>query len=547
MAQSICGGLHLKTIDRPKRVWLLGAAALAVAVALVGGCDDEPENPTDGGGTSSPIEIESIIASPKAGSPGDTLLISVIVTSSNPNEGDIPSVQWTATGGAFLEDDQSTVRWVAPTNGIYEITARATNDANSVTSTANLFVGESTTLVTDRGGAVRLQPNGSDLFYFRSAVNPALGAEVYSVVGIGAPTDAVVTPAGANGSNNHSIVYARDVSFEAHSVDSVNAAAENVAAHLYIGDLTTQAYRKISSAPPAGEVYPRFTDPDISPDSRYVAFGGMLPAFGAASDTFDVFVYDAQGLSRTNVTKTHTNHRNAFPTWSSDHRWLTFISDRTPNQWELYGLPVTGGVVNTSQASLVRLTNTGGSITDGTVATLVKPLMAWNPVSPILAVVGVDAFYLVQTTPAGASQIDVPITAPIELQWSPDGSLLAASIGGAVLTIETDGTGVTRVERAGDTFADLAWTPDGQWLLYRATRGSSSWLEAYDIDQSLLSAPIAITSAEPHSVGNRSLGEYRSVMSMSPAVGNSNVLFYPTFAGAGTVGVKRIDASALSP
>jgi Tol biopolymer transport system component len=417
-----------------------------------------------------------------------------------------------------------------------------------------LFVGESATLVTDRGGAVRLQPNGSDLFYFRSAVNPALGAEVYSVVGIGAPTDAVVTPAGANGSNNHSIVYARDVSFEAHSVDSVSAA------HLYIGDLTTQTYRKISNAPPAGEVYPRFTDPDVSPDSRYVAFRGMLPGApipgggGVFPDTFDVFVYDTQGVSRTNVTKTHTNHRNAFPTWSTDHRWLTFISDRTANQWELYGLPVTGGLVNTSQASLVRLTNTGGSITDGTIAALEKPLMAWNPVSSILAVVGVDAFYLVQTTPTGASQIDVPITAaPIELQWSPDGSLLAVSVGGEVLTIETDGSSTKRVDggpdgpRPGDTFADLAWTPDGQWLLYRATRGSSSWLEAYDIDQSLLSVPIAITSAEPHSVGNRSLGEYRSVMSMSPAVGNANVLFYPTFAGAGTVGVKRVDASALSP
>jgi hypothetical protein len=35
-------------------------------------------------------------------------------------------------------------------------------------------------------------------------------------------------------------------------------------------------------------------------------------------------------------------------------------------------------------------------------------------------------------------------------------------------------------------------------------------------------------------------------MSMSPAAG-STALFYPSFAGAPTIGIKRLDISGLSP
>ncbi|HEU4928968.1 MAG TPA: hypothetical protein VFU38_03995 [Candidatus Krumholzibacteria bacterium] len=534
-------------IDRPKRVWLLGAAVVAAVGVLVGGCDDEKTTPTENG-TSTPIQMETIIASPKAGSPGDTLLLSAIVTSSSPNEGDIPVMAWTATGGAFLEDDQSSVRWVAPENGIYQITARATNDVNSVSSTANVFVGESSIAVSERGGTVRLQANGADFYYSRSSTNPANGAEAYSVVGIGDPTDAVLNPPEFNGSNNHGIAYAADVSFEAHSVDSLNPSAENVAKHLYMGDFATQAYIKISNYPQAGERFPVFTDPNVSPDSRFIAFGGMLPTFSPTQpDTFDIFVYDTETQSRRNVTQTHTNRRNALPTWSTNLRWLTFISDRSArNAWDLYGLPATNGVVDEAPAGVVRLLNSGGTLITGTIDNFDKPLMDWNPVSPMLAVLAGDALYIVTTTQSGASQIEVPVTAPVDMKWSPDGAVLAASTGAAVMTIETDGTSTVRVSREGDTFADLAWTADSAWLIYRATRGSTSWLEAYDVDQSQFNAPIAITGGDPHTVGNRSLGEYRLTMSIRPAVGSIQ-LVYPTFTGSSTVGIRRLDISGLSP
>ena len=538
----------MKTIDLPKRVWLVGVALIAAAI-LMGGCGDDEETPTDEGGATAPIKIETIIASPKAGSPGDTLLLSVIVTSDEPNEGDIPVVAWTASGGAFLEDDQSSVRWIAGDNGIYQVTARATNSINSVSSTANVFVGEAITVVSDQGGAIRLEPNGANFYYSKTATTPSNGAEVFHVTAGGLPEDAVITPPNRNGSTNHGIAYAPDLSFEAHSVDSVNAAAENLAKHLYMGDFGTQEYTKISYAPPQGEKYPVFTDPDVSPDSRYIAFGGMIPSTAPIiPDSFDIFIYDTQDQSRRRITMSHPNHRNVFPTWSTNQRWLTYISDRSArNVFDLYGSPATGGVVDDSQASVVRLSNTGGTLVAGNPGDQDKPLMTWNPVSPILAIVGGESLYFVTTTQSGATQIEVPIeNRPVEMQWSPDGALLAASTGPILMTIALDGTSTERLVRSGDTFADLAWTPDGAWLLYRATRGGSSWLEAYDLDQAQLQAPIAITGAEPHTVGARSLGEYRLSMSMSPAVGTT-LLFYPTFAGLPTVGIKSLDVSGLSP
>jgi Tol biopolymer transport system component len=269
-------------------------------------------------------------------------------------------------------------------------------------------------------------------------------------------------------------------------------------------------------------------------------------------DSFDVFVVDVVASTRQRVTLTHTNHRNAFPTWSTNQSWLTFVSDRSGrNQWDLYGLPVTGGVVNTAQASLKRLLNTGGVLLVGTMGGVDfrKPLMAWSPTAPKLAIVASDGvLYLVSTTPAGATQVDAGVLHPTELEWSPDGSLLAITTGDKVQTVAADGTSTVRVIREGDTFADLLWSPDGTWLVYRATRGSSAWFEAYDLDQSTVAAPIAITASEPDASALQSLGGYRAVMSLRPAWSSTDVLFYPSFAtGALTVGIVSVDVSGLTP
>lgn len=558
----------MKTIDRRNRYGLLGASVVVAIALLMGACsdDDEGGDSLTDGDPSQPIQIQDIIASPKSAASGDTLLFSAIVVSSSENVGDIPTVAWTASGGAFLEDDQATVRWVAPVGGIYSVTARATNTVNSVSSTMDVFIGGVASVVSNQAGEIRVLPNGTDIYYARTLNNITLGVEVFSVVG-GVVGDAVEFPAALDGVTNDFLTYAPDLSFEVHSADSVVSGSDTNPVHLYLGDLATKNYRRISSGTPTADRYPGFTNPDVSPDNRYIAYGGMLPTpLALNADTFDVFVYDMDSSARQNVTVTHVNHRNAFPTWSTDQRWLTFVSDRSGRaNWDLYGMPITGGVINTAPASLVRLSNTGGLLVAGSIGSneFRRPPLAWNPVTPTLAVIASDGFvYLIITTPGGATQVTAGGPNPSSLAWSPDGSTLAfqATVTvtneedeevqtSGVVTVSSDGSNSRlRVARIGDSFADIAWSPNGAWLVYRVTRGSSSWFEALDVDGSTLTEPIAITAAEPAASSLHSFGGYRALMSMRPVWGNANLLFYTTFGtGASTVGIRSVDVSGLTP
>lgn len=541
----------MKTIDRSKRRWLLGAVTvLGLAIA----CSEDKGGTSTDPGSSQPISVQDIIASPKSAGPGDTLQLSAIVVSSDENVGDIPTVAWTATGGAFLEDDEASVRWVAPVGGVYTVTAKAKNSANTATGTSDLFVGGEAVVVNSQAGAIRLQANQTDFYFLHSGNNVSFGVEAFAVLA-GLAGDAVDLPASVDGPNNTWLTYAPNVSFEVHSVDSIMPGATDNPIHLYIGDFGTKTYRSITLDTPAGTRHQGYLYPDVATDNRLVAFEGFLPqALASGADSFDIFVYDAVASTRQRVTLNHGNHRNAFPTWSTDQRWLTFVSDRSgARQWDLYGMPIVGGVINTAQASLVRLSNTGGVLAAGTMAVdgFAKPLMAWNPVAPILAVLASDGVtYLIETTATASNQITVGTFAsgvPSEFAWSPDGTWVALTTGGEILTVANDGSRTSRLARAGDTFADLAWSPDSGWLVYRATRGSSAWLEVIDLDQSTLSDPIAISAAAPIASATTGLATYRALMSMSPVWGG-DVLYVPTFGtGLATPGIMSVDVSGLTP
>jgi hypothetical protein len=551
----------LKTIDRRKRYGLLGAALVATFGLLMGACDDEGDggSPTDVT-TSQPIQITDIIASPKSADPGDTLLLSAIVTSTSPNPGDVPSMEWTATGGAFLEDDETSVRWVAPVSGVYTVTARARNTVSSATNSADLFVGGTATLVNNLAGAIRLKANGADFYFLRTGSNIVTqGADVYQVIA-GAASDAVTLPAATTGTNNRHVAYAPDLSFEVHASDSIIVGQTTSPVNLYLGDFGTATYQRISSGVPIGDRHPGFGNPDVAPDNHSIAYGGMLPtALAAGADTFDVFLYDRVGPTRRNLTVAHSNHRNAFPTWSTGQRWLAFVSDRSGRgQWDLYGMPVNVlGVINTAQASLVRLSNTGGLLAAGNPGDLafVKPALEWNPAVATLALQDVEGkLYLIITTPAGATQVEIGEVN--DFSWSPDGSLLALALPGVVATVNSDGSGFAyRVgfdgvdfTRPDDIFDDISWSPDGAWIVYRASRSSSSWFEVYDLDQSTITLPIALTPAEPAASTFWSLGAYRLLMPMKAAWGSAGQLYYPTFGtGAATVGIRSVDVSGLTP
>jgi hypothetical protein len=548
--------LHLKTFVRSKRYRLLWAAAV---LGLVAACSDEDDGgtPTDNG-TSQPISVEEILVSPKSANPGDTLRLSVILSSSDENEGDIPSIAWTATGGAFLEDEGSSVRWVAPAGGTYVATARATNSANTATGSTNLFVADRTVAVPDGAGTPRLQSNQTDLYYVHppDVVDADSDLEVYRWQG-GVVEDAVTTPSAANGPIGRFLTYAKDGSFEVHSADSTIIGAAIQPIHVYIGDFGSGVYTRITVDKASGVRHQGFLYPDVAPDNRLIAFEGFLTGpTSAGPDSFDIFVYDKAVPSRLRATLSHKNHKNAFPTWSTDERWLTFVSDRGGNlRWELYGMRVSGGVVNTQDSLVVRLSDTGGTLATGAIKVndFPKPMMRWNPVAPTLAVLATDGVtYLITTTTTGASQVVVgafdPVETPKEYAWSPDGSRLMVTTGTRIRAVASDGSNTLILSRVGDTFADLAFSPDSRWLVYRVTRSNQNWFEVLDLDQSPLLPPLPITAAESGSSGVNNLAAYRTVMSMSPAWSTSNRLYYTSFAtGAATVGIISVDVSGLAP
>lgn len=528
---------------------------LAALLAAISACDDEKTDDTVST-PSTPLRVEEIIIAPKASAPGDTVTLTADIRSSSQNEGDVPSTRWTADGGTFLEDNKMTVRWIAPvTAGFYNISVRATNAAGSATAQTDVFVGTQTLLVNSEAGAIRMKANGTDFYYVRT---PALasGVEVYSYAG--APVDAVspVRPTGFE------LVYAPTLAYEVHATnvtapESLGIASANPRPRqLYVGDFTLGTLQRISQDLAAFDSPRRnqFGFPDVSPDGQLIAYQGVVTnSFSASLDSVDIFVYRPAGPNRERATGTHTNHKNFFPSFSTDQNWLTFISDRGgANQWEIYAMPVAGTTVDTSPASVVRLTDTGGTIAatrPGGVPAL--PLRAWSRgVSTLATVSGDNILYLMTTSGAGATLVDVPgIPVSIqELVWSPSGALLAVVATGkdsedrSVMQIYTvaGGTAQLRYQAlSGDLLRDVVFSPDAQWMVFRLTRSGLAWLEILDLSGGVLTSSVAITGTLPAG----GAAEYRAVMSLSPAWGAGDILYVPVFQGGATPAIMSLDVS----
>ncbi|HEU4364034.1 MAG TPA: hypothetical protein VFT13_01080 [Candidatus Krumholzibacteria bacterium] len=529
---------------------------LAALVATVAACDDDKTDDTVST-PSTPLRVQEIIVSPKAAAPEDTVALTADIRSSSANVGDIPSTKWTADGGTFVEDNKMTVRWVAPaTGGFYTVSVKATNAAGSVTAQAEVFVGATALLVTSEAGAVRMKANGAD-FYYRRSPDADLGVEVFSYAG-GVASDAVapVRPTGFE------LVYSPDASFEVHAT-SVNApeslgvaTANPRPRQIYVGDLTLGTMQRISQDLAAFDSTRRnqFAYPSVSPDGQLVAYQGTVTNPGTSSlDSVDVFVYRFAGPTRIRATFTHSNHKNFFPAFSTDQNWLTFISDRGGStQWEIYGMPVSGTTVDTAPGSVVRLTDTGGTITatrPGAVPAF--PLSSWNPVASTLAIVSGDNTLYLMSTNAGGASLDEVMGIPISIQelvWAPSGNQLAVVATGkdseeqSVMQIYSVTGGAVALEYQaipGDLVRDVAFSPNEEWMVFRVTRSGSAWLEMMDTAGGALASSVPVTASSP--AGDAS--SYRPLMSLSPAWGVGNILYFPDFTGGPTPGIRSVDVS----
>ncbi len=525
---------------------------LVASLALVAACSNNKKENDTAAPEPTPLSVEEIIVSPKAGSPGDTLLMTADIRSSSPNVGDIPTTDWSATGGTLIDHNQLTVRWVAPPSpGMFRISVKATNAAGSASDNVDVFVGSEVVRVPTQAGEIKLLPGGSE-FYFRHATSLSAGTEAYAYIG-GVQSDPIVSASSVGGD----LAFSPSLAFEAHARTVTSNDSTTITnpilrpRHIYLGDLNGGGLQRITKdlAQTDSPRRNQFTLPSFSPDGTMVAYQGLVThVFAVSFDSVDVFVYNRNGPTRVRVTGTHPNHRNYYPSFSTDQKWLTFISDRSGNsQWELYGVPVSGGVVDTNPASVTRLTQTGGTIAPGTGAAPGRPVMAWNPLGSTLAIAAADGtLYLVTTDAAGASsEVVSGIPNSIqELRWSGDGSMLVV-----VATGEADEkpiqmiftvTGSTAQQRLvsipGDGTRDVALSPDKLWLVFRRTRVNSAWFELLDLTGGRYPQPVPLTGAGPVS----NLLTYRVAMPMNAVWGAANTLFLLRFASSDATATPQI-------
>jgi Tol biopolymer transport system component len=308
--------------------------------------------------------------------------------------------------------------------------------------------------------------------------------------------------------------------------------------NIFLMDLPGETQEQITTdgAAPGASRRHQYDDPYFSPDSRYVTYGGFLPTpvQGIGIDTFDVFVQDLVTRAIQVPTQTHgQRRRNAFPTFSSDGNWLVFVSDRAGvTNWEMYGLPITGGVVATDSAETVRLTNTGGSITVGTPGGgLPKPPVLWSPpgTQPSFAVLSIDArLYIVTMSASGGTQTTVTGVdgTPRQFAWSTDGQMLAITDFDKIYTAGLAGT-ATEVHAAveGDQIRDLRWSPDGKWIAYRVVRGGIGWFELVDVGAGKITEPAVLTT----STSSNNVTSYARKMDMAPVFSQNNELYLLEF------------------
>jgi hypothetical protein len=519
---------------------------LAVAGLFTGaltGCDDSGD---DGMGPASegPIQVSTIIVNPKSPAPGDTIQLTAVITSDSLNVGIFPSLAWSSSGGTFLESNQTSVRWVAPgVSTLVSISVTATTSINSASASTPVFIGQSSVLLSSGAGQPFLTGTTPDDFYF-IGVDEATGNYRVYRYSSGTVSEATDDPTGEN------LVISSSLTASAFQLDEEPEGNILEPTNVWYSDLGTGTTEQITfdSSPDTDDRKERFYNPALSNDGSIIAFQGQLPteAYTSEVDSFDVLVHYTQTMETVNLTKGHDNpRRNHLPTFSSDDNWLLFISNRTTSggaRWEYYALPISGGVVDSAQTSLVQITNSNSQIVTASQGLPNRPLQSWNPFAPVLALVMTNGS-LMQITmgPQGGTTAVTPLlTRPRRLVWTPDGSMISFTDGQGLYTVPTGGTGTTLIHRAldGDGLDDIVWSSDMSRVVYRITRGVVSWFELKEVGDPD-AAPIVITPSQ--SPGSAS--SYRSAMSLSPIWLPNDVLMLLQFHGD-TPGIDLLDISA---
>ena len=521
--------------------------SILMSLFIFYGCgEDEPTGP---GFVIAPINISTIIFSPKSPAPGDTVTLTAVITSDSLNP-EFPTISWAATGGILIDTDQVSVRWEAPMiPGFYSVTVSARNSVSSSTRVADILVNTAANVVPSRAGEIHITSTGDSVYYLTSDVlptSPAFRGFLVSLYTKGGGT----VPVTSNFPGNK-YAFAKDLSHAAHTVERAlgGGTVENPI-NVFLDNLQTGAVVQITDTGPDQERNKQFTDPAFSPDGNVIAFELFEPApVAGGTDTFDVAIYNRTLDQVFNVTRTHGDRRrNFFPTFSSDGNWLVFLSNRT-GDWELYELPVTGGTVPLDSASVVKITDSGGLYGGGLVQSV--PLHAWNP-NPAFSVLAIEdaTSKLHIVDPSIRSDFTVPVSGdPSSLAWSPSGEGLAIVTGGSLYLLNYLGGQpgnldlVAEVARRGDIIADVSWSRSGEYLVYRYGRSAMVWYEIVDISGAAgFVGPVIVTPT----ISSGNLADYSPRMSIRPQWGVGAEIYFLYFDST-TPSLRHLDLSGSLP
>lgn len=199
--------------------------------------------------------------------------------------------------------------------------------------------------------------------------------------------------------------------------------------------------------------------PAWSPDGKHLAFGSRN----------QVFLVDADGSERTQITRTPGKWEAFTPTWSPDGKHLAVAS-----HGDIFIIPADESATNTS--TWIQITHSSNNI---------NVLPAWSPHGDQIAFVSVKKdskdsaeVYVMQRDGSNIRRLSSDAAPYTKLAWSPDATQLAFVSTRAgnqdIYLIHADGT--TEVQLTSDRAQDTSptWSPDGQFVAF-ATNRAGNW------------------------------------------------------------------------
>jgi Tol biopolymer transport system component len=525
------------------------------SVFALSGCGED--DPTDTVVPILPLDVTGILISPKAPAPGDTVQITAVVVSDTVNL-EYPSYSWSSSGGVFLESNQVSVRWIAPLNSaIYSISITASNSVNSSSLSSAVFIGLADEIISDEAGEMHVSAAGDEILYLSSPLDPADPLFVGFLVNLYTVGGGVIPLTSDFRGTDY--VFSRDLNLAVHTVETRlgGTVIENpIDVILSDAQAGTQTQITSDNMTPADVRHTQHRYPTLSPDNNLITFQVFRPHPAPGNvDTIDVAVYDRMLAREINVTGTHgTRRKNYYPSFSSDGNWLVFVTDRSSQlEWELYGLPISGGTVATDSADIVRLTDTGGTIAAELIPN--NPLKEWNPNSsyPTIAIKDANNFLRLIDVNSG-SNVTVPLPAEANnFKWSPDGQKLAISTKVNLYLLDFTGGVVGNTDlivqgSQGDQISNISWSADNDYIAFLVARSGSIWYEVFDVGGATgLNSSVIVTP----SYTQGSLGSYAGVMSAAPQLapdlsGTGRILYFLLFDGL-TPRMLSLDLSGALP